>query len=509
MSNSSKSKRIAKNTLVLYFRMLFLMAISLYTSRVVLKALGIDDYGIYNVVGGFVAMFSIISGSLSASITRFLNYEMGLGINSRLNRIFSSSVTIQIILAFIILLLAETIGLWFLNNKLQIPIARLEATNWVYQLSLITFVVNLLSIPYNAAIIAHEKMSAFAYIGIFEGISKLGIAFLILHSNYDNLVLYAILMCILSFIVRLIYGWYCGCNFAECKVSLIFDKSLFKQIFSFAGWNFIGAIAGVLRDQGGNVIINIFCGPSVNAARGISSQVNTAVLSFVTSFTMALNPQITQSYSSHNRDYMKILMFQGAKFSYFVLLLLSLPIIFNTPYILKIWLNDFPDYTVIFVRLTLILSMWESIASPISTGLLATGNIKWYQIAVGGINLLNLPVSYIFLRLGFSPEIVLLVAIFLGQATLFLRIFFVQRLLSFRASDFIHTVYLKLILVSGASCLLPSYFSYVMPESFLSLIFSSVVCLFSTVLSIYYLGCCKEEQLFVIDKINKIIKKTR
>ena len=292
-SYSSTSKRIAKNTMILYFRMLFLMAVSLYTSRVVLKALGIEDYGIYNVVGGFVAMFSIISGSLSASITRFLNYEMGLGISNRLKHIFSSSVTIQIFLSIIVILLAETIGLWFLNYKMQIPIARLEATNWVFQLSLITFVVNLLSVPYNAVIIAHEKMSAFAYIGIFEGVSKLGIAFLILNSSSDNLILYAILMCVLSLIVRLVYGWYCGCNFAECKVSLTFDKCLLKQIFSFAGWNFIGAIAGVLRDQGGNVIINIFCGPAINAARGISSQVNNAVLGFVTNFTTVSYTHLT------------------------------------------------------------------------------------------------------------------------------------------------------------------------------------------------------------------------
>lgn len=451
-------------------------------------------------------MFSIISGSLSASITRFLNYEMGLGISDRLKRIFSSSVTIQIILSCIVVLLAESIGLWFLNYKMQIPLARLEAANWVFQLSLITFVINLLSVPYNAAIIAHEKMSAFAYIGIFEGISRLGIAFLILNSNYDNLILYAILMCVLSSIVRLIYGWYCGRNFTECKVSLILDKNLLKQIFSFAGWNFIGAIAGVLRDQGGNVIINIFCGPAVNAARGISSQVNNAVLGFVTNFTMALNPQITQSYSSKNREYMKILMFQGSKFSYFVLLFLSLPIIFNTPYILKIWLDDYPDYAVIFVRLTLILSMWESIASPMSTGLLATGKIKWYQISVGGANLLNLPLSYIFLYFGFTPEIVLVVAIVLGQVTLFLRLMFIQKLLSFRVSEFFHTVYVKLILVSLVSCILPSFFSYVMSENFLSLMVSVVVCLLGTTFGIYYFGCSQEEKMFVIGKIKRLIK---
>lgn len=506
MSDNSTSKRIAKNTLVLYFRMLFLMAISLYTSRVVLKALGIEDYGIYNVVGGFVAMFSIISGSLSASITRFLNYEMGLGISDRLKRIFSTSVTIQVILSFIVVLLAETIGLWFLNYKMQIPIARLEATNWVFQLSLITFAINLLSVPYNAAIIAHEKMTAFAYIGLFEGISKLGIAFLILNSNYDNLILYAILMCALSLIVRLVYGWYCNRNFVECKVSLIIDRSLLKEIFSFAGWNFIGAIAGVLRDQGGNVIINIFCGPTVNAARGISSQVNNAVSGFVTNFTMALNPQITQSYSSNNLNYMKTLIFQGSKFSYFVLLILSLPIIFNTSCILELWLDSYPIETVIFVRLTLILSMWESIASPMSTGLLATGNIKWYQILVGGLNLLNLPISYIYLKMGYAPEIVLVIAIVIGQANLFVRLLFIQKLLSFNFYDYIYNVYTKLVCVSVMSCITPSILSYFLTDSLISFILITITCVTSTFLSIYFLGCCKEERFFLKTQIIKRIK---
>ena len=400
------SKRIAKNTLLLYVRMLLLMVISLYTSRVVLKALGIEDFGIYNVVGGVVGMFAIISGSLSASITRFLNYEMGKGSTSNLNHVFCSSVTIQLILSVIILIVAETIGLWFLNEKMTIPEDRLIATNWVYQLSIFTFIINLISVPYNAVIIAHEKMSVFAYIGIFEGLSKLIIAFTISISPIDHLITYSILMCCIAIVVRLVYGGYCKSHFEECKFKLVFDNKQLKEMFAFAGWNFIGAIAGVLRDQGGNVILNLFCGPVVNAAKGISSQVNNAVIGFVTNFTIALNPQITQSYSAGDRAYMQVLMYQGAKFAYCVLFILSLPIIINAPFILKLWLGNYPDYTVSFVRLTLLLSMWESIASPMSTGLLATGKIKWYQICVGGINLLNIPFSYFFLKLGFNTIII-------------------------------------------------------------------------------------------------------
>lgn len=501
------SKRIAKNTLLLYVRMLLLMVISLYTSRVVLKALGIEDFGIYNVVGGVVGMFAIISGSLSASITRFLNYEMGKGSTSNLNHIFCSSVTIQLILSVIVLIVAETIGLWFLNEKMTIPEDRLIATNWVYQLSIFTFIINLISVPYNAVIIAHEKMSVFAYIGIFEGLSKLIIAFTISISPIDHLITYSILMCCIAIVVRLVYGGYCKSHFEECKFKLVFDNKQLKEMFAFAGWNFIGAIAGVLRDQGGNVILNLFCGPVINAAKGISSQVNNAVIGFVTNFTIALNPQITQSYSAGDRAYMQVLMYQGAKFAYCVLFILSLPIIINAPFILKLWLGNYPDYTVSFVRLTLLLSMWESIASPMSTGLLATGKIKWYQICVGGINLLNIPFSYFFLKLGFSPNIVLVVAIFLSQLALFLRLYFMRKLLGFNIKMFITQIYIRILIVSFLSASVSILVHKKMEPNFVGLIFTSTVCILITLLTIYVFGCNKTERNIVHVSLKKIKNK--
>lgn len=501
------SKRIAKNTLLLYVRMLLLMVISLYTSRVVLKALGIEDFGIYNVVGGVVGMFAIISGSLSASITRFLNYEMGKGSTSNLNHIFCSSVTIQLILSVIVLFVAETIGLWFLNEKMTIPEDRLIATNWVYQLSIFTFIINLISVPYNAVIIAHEKMSVFAYIGIFEGLSKLIIAFTISISPIDHLITYSILMCCIAIVVRLVYGGYCKSHFEECKFKLVFDNKQLKEMFAFAGWNFIGAIAGVLRDQGGNVILNLFCGSVINAAKGISSQVNNAVIGFVTNFTIALNPQITQSYSAGDRAYMQVLMYQGAKFAYCVLFILSLPIIINAPFILKLWLGNYPDYTVSFVRLSLLLSMWESIASPMSTGLLATGKIKWYQICVGGINLLNIPFSYFFLKLGFSPNIVLVVAIFLSQLALFLRLYFMRKLLGFNIKMFITQIYIRILIVSFLSASVSILVHKKMEPNFVGLIFTSTVCILITLLTIYVFGCNKTERNIVHVSLKKIKNK--
>ena len=260
-NTSTNNKRIAKNTLLLYFRMLFMMAVSLYTSRVVLNALGVEDFGIYNVVGGVVAMFSMLSGSLSSAITRFITYELGAGNRENLVKIFSSSVTIQIGLAVLIILLAEAVGVWFLNVKMNIPDARMVAANWVFQFSILTFAINLISVPYNASIIAHERMSAFAYISILEAIGKLAIAFLIVISPMDKLIFYAILMCAVALVVRFAYGAYCKKHFEECTYHFIFDKDLLKRMFGFAGWNFIGATSAVLRDQGGNVVINLFLRP--------------------------------------------------------------------------------------------------------------------------------------------------------------------------------------------------------------------------------------------------------
>ena len=381
MTNASENnKRIARNTLLLYFRMLFMMAVSLYTSRIVLNALGVEDFGLYNVVGGVVAMFSLLSGSLSTAISRFITYELGKGQQGNLNKIFSSAVTIQLILAGIIILFAELIGVWFLNTQMTIPASRLLASNWVFQISLLTFVINIISIPYNACIIAHEKMSAFAYISILEAMGKLITAYFITISPMDKLIFYSLLMCGIALLVRFTYGYYCKNHFYECNYHFSWDKQLLKQMFSFAGWNFIGTASAVLRDQGGNILINIFCGPIVNAARGIAFQVNNAVLGFVSNFMTALNPQITKSYAGNNHKYMMTLIFQGARLSFYMLLILSLPILLNTQYILELWLKTVPEHSVLFVQLVLILAMSESISYPLITAIQATGRIRNYQL---------------------------------------------------------------------------------------------------------------------------------
>ncbi len=414
--NSANNKRIAKNTLMLYMRMLISMAVSLYTSRITLNALGVEDYGIYNVVGGFVGMFSMLSGSLSSAISRFITFELGRGDQKRLNTVFSTSVIIQLVLSLIIVVLVESFGVWFLTHKMVIPADRIFAAKWVLHLSLLSFVFGLISLPYNATIIAHEKMSAFAYLSLLDVFWKLLIAYLLTMTLSDRLILYASLLCGISLVMRLIYGIYCKLNFEECKnFRWVFDQKLFKEMFGFAGWNLIGASSAVLRDQGGNILINTLGGgPVVNAARGIASQVNAAVGGFVSNFMTALNPQITKSYASGDYKYMMTLIFQGARLSFYMLLILSLPIIISTSYILTLWLNIVPEYTVIFVRLVLVFAMCESISNPLITAMLATGNIKNYQIVVGGLQLMNLQLSYVLLKLGFPAYFVLVVAIFIS-----------------------------------------------------------------------------------------------
>lgn len=486
--------------------MLFLMAISLYTSRVVLDALGVDDYGIYNVVGGVVAMFTMISGSLSAAISRFITYELGKGSQNNLNVVFSSSVFIQILLSVAFIIIAETIGLWFLNAKLNIPPDRMYAANWVYQLSIVTFAVNLISVPYNAAIVAHEEMTAFAYISIFEGVAKLIVALIIVKTATDKLILYAILLALIAVIVRVIYGVYCKGKFEECTIRPNFDKSIFGQIFSFAGWNIIGAASAVCRDQGGNIVINLFYGPAVNAARGIAMQVCTAINGFVANFQMALNPQITKNYASGNMQYMLSLVFKGARFSYYILWLISLPVIVKADFILSLWLVEVPEHAVHFLQLVIVFSLCESLSGPLITSMYATGEVKYYQIVVGGFQLLNLPLAYICLRYGLPPESVFVVSIILSFVCLIARLQMLKSLINIPRLLFVKEVCLNTFLVTVVSFIPSVILSLLFEDNFISFIIVVLFCFILSSITILYVGCRKEEREKILVRVQKVIK---
>lgn len=504
---SERSKRLAKNTLLLYARMILLMFVNLYASRVILNNLGVNDYGIYNVVGGVVTMFSMLSGSLTAAISRFITFDIGKGDMEKLKKTFSASVTIQLGLAFIVVVVAETIGLWFLNEKLVIPEDRIAAANFCYQFSIMTFVVNLISVPYNSAIIAHEKMSAFAYISILEAIGKLSIALTIAICPIDKLIFYGLMIAILAVLIRFIYGHYCKKHFVECTYHFLWDKDLLAKMFGFAGWNFIGSSASILRDQGGNLLINIFFGPAVNAARAIAVQVNGVITGFTQNFMTALNPQITKSYASGEKEYFIKLLNQGSRFSFYMLLLICLPVLLNTNYILELWLKQVPDHTVLFVQLTLILALHECLTTPLVVAMLATGDIKKYQIFAGGLNLLNLPVAYVGLLLGLPPESVVIVSMVFSILVQVVRLYMLKIMIDFDIMMFLKKVYLNIIVVSLWSFVIPWYVSGFIGEGFIRFMIVSSLAVFCTVFSEFFFGCSKEEKVFVMNKIKIILKK--
>ena len=430
-----ENKRIAKNTLLLYARMLFTMGLSLYISRIVLAALGVNDYGIYNVVGGFVSMFSIISASLAAGISRFITYELGHGNIEQLKKVFATSCFVQYAIGGVLIILAETFG-----------------------------------VPYNAAIVAHEKMSAFAYISIFEAVLKLIIAFTItLIPNY-KLRIYAVLMMITALLVRILYTVYCKRHFEESRVYPKCHQELFKEIASFSSWNFIGASSSILRDQGINILINLFCGTATNAARGIAMQISGAVTSFSSNFVTALNPQITKSFAQKDYSASFSLVFRGARIAYFILFIPALPVIIKIKDILSIWLTQVPDYTAIFAQLAVVSILIEIISYPLITLMLATGNIRNYQLLVGGIQLLNLPVSYVCLKLGYPPQSTFIVAIIINCITLGARVSMLHTMVGLNITLFLQEVIGKVLLTTLSTSIIIYPLSYCIGYSVVGLI---------------------------------------
>ena len=499
----SRTRRIARNTLMLYIRMFALLLVGLYTSRVVLEALGENDYGIYNVVGGVVAMFTIISGALNSAVSRFITFEMGKGPYARLNEVYSTAVTIQFVIALIVVAAAEPIGLWFIENEMTIDPSRIPAAKWVLHFSILAFVINLMSVPQMASITAHEKMSAYAAIGVLDGILRLAVAFLILRNPIDRLVYYAALMAAVVLIVRGAYGFYCRIHFPECRYRPVFEKPLMKEMFSFAGWNFIGVSAGVLRDQGGNILVNLFYGTAVNAARGIAVQLNAAVQGFVTNFMTAVNPQITKSYASGDKAYMLSLIRRSSRMSFFLLFVIALPILFNTEYLLSIWLKEVPAHTVLFVRLFLVFALCESISNPLITAQLATGKIRNYQLVVGGLMLLNIPVSYIFLRNGAAAEVTVAVAIVISLVCLAARLAMLRRMIGLSIRKFLSDVCLKIVQVVIMSLILPVALYDVLPEGFAGFLISTTVCVAVSGPAILFLGLDGNERKELMAMIRK------
>ena len=503
---SSANKRIAKNTLVLYVRMLFTMGISLFTSRVVLQTLGVEDYGISSVVGGVISMFTFINAAMVSSTQRYLNFELVRGDANQLRSVFSTSLQIHALIALAIIVLSETVGLWFLNEKLVIPEARMTAAMWVYQCSILSCAVSIMSTPYNAVIVAHEKMSAFAYISILDVSLKLLVVYLLVVLPFDKLIILAILNLLVQLFIRYIYTLYCHRHFPESYFQFRFNKTLFKEMFGFAGWSFWGNLAAILYTQGLNMMLNIFFGPIVNAARGIAVQVQSAVQQFVGGFQTALNPQITKNYASNNLPQMHSLMFRSARFSFLLLFFLSLPVLMETNFILTLWLKTVPDDAVVFTQIMICISLIYTTANPCIIANQATGKVKIYQMVVGGILLLILPISYVVLKLGAPAYSVFIVHFCIESLAQFSRMYMLRKLIHLPLWQYMKNIYIPIVSTVVIAIILPLVVRMQVAEGWLRFLAVGFTCVLSVGASSYFIGFTKQERVFFLDKSLRLLR---
>ena len=503
---SSANKRIAKNTLVLYVRMLFTMGISLFTSRVILQTLGVEDYGISSVVGGVISMFTFINAAMVSSTQRYLNFELVRGDANQLRSVFSTSLQIHALIALAIIVLSETVGLWFLNEKLVIPEARMTAAMWVYQCSILSCAVSIMSTPYNAVIVAHEKMSAFAYISILDVSLKLLVVYLLVVLPFDKLIILAILNLLVQLFIRYIYTLYCHRHFPESYFQFRFNKTLFKEMFGFAGWSFWGNLAAILYTQGLNMMLNIFFGPIVNAARGIAVQVQSAVQQFVGGFQTALNPQITKNYASNNLPQMHSLMFRSARFSFLLLFFLSLPVLMETNFILTLWLKTVPDDAVVFTQIMICISLIYTTANPCIIANQATGKVKIYQMVVGGILLLILPISYVVLKLGAPAYSVFIVHFCIESLAQFSRMYMLRKLIHLPLWQYMKNIYIPIVSTVVIAIILPLVVRMQVAEGWLRFLAVGFTCVLSVGASSYFIGFTKQERVFFLDKSLRLLR---
>lgn len=503
------SHLIAKNTFILYIRMFLTMMVSLYTSRVVLNTLGVQDYGVYSIVGGIVTIFGFLNGAMTSATQRFLAFDIGKNDTKQLKKTFNATLNIHIGISLLVLLFSETIGLWFVNNKLNLPVDRMNAVNWVYQFSVFTFLLGIIQVPYDALITAREKFNIYAYMSFIEAFLKLVIVYLLVIFDFDKLMFYAGLLFLVSFIVRIGHISYCKINFVESKYQFYFEKSYYKTLLSYSGWNLIGSLAWVTKSQGTNILLNIFFGAILNAAYGVCLQVQGVTWLFVTNFQMAMNPQIIKNYASRDNNKFVKLVFQSSKFSYFLMCIIVFPIIYNVDFILHLWLKSPPKYTSIFVVLSLLGLLIECISAPLMTAAQATGKIKWYQIIVGLLIFLNLPIAYVLLHVYKSAELVFYTSIIISFISLFFRLFFLKNIMRFPTTYFFRDVLFKIIVVTTLTVLIyHGYYQIISIQNSIEyFILNSTVLGAITILLIYMIGVNREEKVLIKKIISNKIKK--
>lgn len=493
------NKRIAKNSAYLYIRMLFALVVNLYTSRVILQVMGVEDYGIYSIIGGVVSMFGFFNSAMTNASQRFFSFELGRKDFDKLRRTFSASLSIHLFIALIILFFSETIGLWFVNNKLNFPIDRVVAVNVLYQLTIITFLIGIVQVPYRSSLIANEKFNVFAVLSILEIFFKLFAVIGLIYISVDKIIAYGALLALVALMMLFLNYYYCKKKFNECQFNFLYDKELYGSLLGYTSWSLIGNFAAVAYNEGVNVLLNIFFGPIVNAARGIAFQVQGAVNSFILNAQMAINPQIIKSYAEDNKGYMFNLIFMSSKYSCFLLLIISMPIFLNTDYILHLWLGQVPEYSEIFVKLILINIIIDGISNPLMIAAQANGDIKRYQIIVGSTVLLNLPISYGLLNFEYPPETTMYVSICLAFISLFLRLIELKRMIYLEVFSFLRYVLFRIILVTVVIYVLVFLFEKFFISDIYKLFFSFIISLFS----ICICGLSRKDFIFIKSFISK------
>ncbi len=499
----SSNRRIAKNTLFLYFRMLLLMFVALYTSRVYLEALGIEDTGIYQVVGGFVSIFVFLNSSLSGATSRFLTFELGRNDQERLSKVFATSLNIHICLSIIILLLTETIGLWFLECKMNIPLARMSAARVVYQFSVLSCCISVVQVPYSASLISHEQMNIYAYVSIIDAALKLLASFILFIIDYDRLIVYGFLIFLVSLLTQIFYVVYCSNKNKECRFSLFFDKAYIKPMLRFSMWDLFGNFGVMMRGQGVNVVLNLFFGPAINAACGFANYAQGAVKSFSDNFMTAIRPSIVKSYAKDDYQSMQKFMISASKYSFCLMVLLSVPLIVEIKFVINLWLKTPPEYTYDFCVIALGINLVRSLFSPLMFGIHATGKIKNMSIANGSILFLIVPISYFLLRMGANPLVPFIVDFILMFALAASCVFFLkQNLPEFSIWNYIRNATIPSLFIGCVVFLLAFIFKMVCRiNAISSFVLVCILSTLSTVLLTFYCALDKQTRIKIINKM--------
>lgn len=504
MNNVDSNKKIAKNTMFLYIRMFVMMLVGLFTSRIVLDVLGVTDFGIYNIIGGVVILFSFINSALLSATQRYLNFYIGKNDEKSTKDIFCMSLNTYIILSAFFLFMAETIGLWFVNTKLNIPMNRMVAANWVYQFTIITTIIGLIKIPYNATIIAYERMNFYAYVSLAETIIKLLVVYVLYVISFDKLITYSFMYLIVPITIFFVYKSYCNKKFPTSIYTYFWNKKIFSELFSFSGWSLFGSVSNLSASEGLNILINIFAGVKVNAAAGIANQVSSQLYSFITNFQTAFGPQIVKSYAANDIPRFNSLIFMTSKFSYFLMLFISLPLFFTMQTVLDIWLKSVPEYSCIFCQLIICFLIIEALAAPLWMSVQAKGNIRNYQIFMASCIFTNLPISYLVLRLGFPIYSVWIVRVSVNILTFSARLYYMVKYMDFPISLFFKKVLVPIIQVTVLSIPIPLILTN-MPSYWMRFYLLIVISLAQTLLLIYFLGMNNNERKMLLQGIKKRI----